>query len=226
MQRLVTFGSSFADLKLVTRLCVRPPERTPGAPYQGIGRCDRGSPKEASTEHTRHGGEEAGTQVAAVEPTLVFHTAPSASAAPRTPPSPSPHPDSRGVDLAFAVTCSARRSVCLCVEAAGFTSCCGPRCCSPPTAFAAQGFRRHASPFGLSAPGGGLLPGAPALTRTGLSPAGSMRHSTTSSTRASTGPAAVPSRRTTTHTLARWDTNHSGRLDPQEWDTIETSLEK
>src|SRR3954470_2450675 len=52
---------------------------------------------------------------------LVFRIAPSARAAPHTPPRPPAHPDSRAEDLAFAAKCSARLSDCLSVEAAGFT---------------------------------------------------------------------------------------------------------
>jgi hypothetical protein len=55
--------------------------------------------------------------------------------------------------------------------AIAFTGCCGPPVCSPLF----QGFR-HAARLGrISPPGWSLLPGAPALTRTGLAPARTTR---------------------------------------------------
>src|SRR6185436_1725457 len=72
---------------------------------------------------------------------LLFPTVPSARAAPRTPPRPlASHPDSSALGLAFAGKCSARPSDCNSDEAAGFTSCCGPRCCFRSSAFALGGF--------------------------------------------------------------------------------------
>ena len=60
---------------------------------------------------------------------LVFRSAPCTRAAPPTPPRPTvPTPPDRGtVDMAFTVRSAARLSGCKYVEAAGFTSCCGPR---------------------------------------------------------------------------------------------------
>src|SRR5713226_3832367 len=126
---------------------------------------------------------------------LVFRLSPSARAAPRTPPRPPAHPDSRAGGVAFAVTCAARLSDCDSDEAAGFTSYCGPRCCFPPTVFTASGFRHRASPVGISASGAGLLPGSPAITRAGLSPAEEMQHGSGSAV-ASAISGSVPSRRT------------------------------
>src|SRR5512140_3417155 len=128
--------------------------------------------------------------VGGADGSLVFRTSPSARAAPRTPPGLRAYPDLPARCVAFAVACSARLPDCSSDEAAGFTSCCGPRCCSPPAALAVEGFRHQASPFSLSAPGAGLLPGSPAITRTGLSPAGEVQHGTPSSTELPAGPAA------------------------------------
>ncbi len=88
-------------------------------------------------------------------------------------------PDLGTPDVAFAVTCAARladdlrspaRPHCFSDEAAGFTSCCGPRSCS-----LRRGSRRPARAAGISPRAWGLLPGALALTRTGLAPAGDVQ---------------------------------------------------
>jgi hypothetical protein len=72
--------------------------------------------------------------------------------------------------VAFAVKRAARLPRCSSDEAAGFTSCCGPRSCS-----LRRGFRHPARAAGISPRAWGLLPGAPALTRTGLAPAGDVQ---------------------------------------------------
>ena len=60
---------------------------------------------------------------------LVFRSSPCTRAAPLTPPRPitPTSPDVCAIDMAFTVKPAARLSVGKYVEAAGFTSCCGPR---------------------------------------------------------------------------------------------------
>src|SRR5437899_5153015 len=57
--------------------------------------------------------------VGCADGSLVFRTAPSALAAPHTPPRLPEHPDSRSGNMACAAKCSARLPDCLCDEAAG-----------------------------------------------------------------------------------------------------------
>jgi hypothetical protein len=109
---------------------------------------------------------------------LLFRDSPCSRAAPHTPVSPSSRrPPDAGVEgVAFVAKCSTRRSHCPSVEAAGFTSCCGPRTRSPRHVLLRDaGFRRPAWAVGISPDAWGLLPGALALTRTGLTPAGEPR---------------------------------------------------
>ena len=98
---------------------------------------------------------------------LVFRSLPSTRAAPSTPPELPTHPDSRVRCVAFAGTCAARLPDCFSVEAAGFTSCCRPRTCSPS--------RTSNSSSCVQGCDWGRLPGLPAPAWTGLAPAGSSK---------------------------------------------------
>ena len=87
--------------------------------------------------------------------------------------------------MAFTVLTAARLSDCKYVEAAGFTSCCGPRAGSLQ-----RGFRHPARATTISHRAWGLLLGAPGLTEAGLAPAGDEqreadRHASASSRRTS-----------------------------------------
>ncbi len=97
------------------------------------------------------------------------------------------------------------------LEAAGFTSCCGPRACSPlGSSCWLAGFRHPARPPGSRPVGWGLLPGAPALAGAGLSPAGEARQEAAAP---SNGRESCPaSSRRTTHPAYR-----PGRLTPVHW---------
>lgn len=109
---------------------------------------------------------------------LLLRLEPCTRAAPSTPEIPDTRlcQEPGASNVAFAPTCSTRLSHCFCNEAAGSTSCCRPRACSPTLGSRRpSGSRPPARDTSISAGAWGLLPGAPTLTGMGLAPAGSTR---------------------------------------------------
>ena len=110
---------------------------------------------------------------------LVFRASPCTRAAPLTPPRliACTPPDQDAMGMAFTVRSAARPSDCKYVEAADFTSCCGPH--------ARSGSYHPARATAISRRAWGLLLDAPGLTEAGLPPAGDEQRETDDSQRVS-----------------------------------------